>query len=1031
MNIKRTRKEKGIALLFAMGILSLMTVMALSLATLSLEKQDYAEMGSFEESAEALAVSLPERVKAQLSNYDDLQNQKVSSTTGLNKKFLPVFYSKTGGPNAVGEYSYDFDHIGAINSRELTLNNAIYAMDIMEYPDPRTKPNAIPNAPTWQYITNQDDENKLLARFAYVAIPAKPVINISSLYVKRDGSIIANTFVRNGNQIAGELDPAVLWADQRIYSQKEVNDGQFNAYKDEYEKFYDLPNLKKDFPSEGITDYDDLDKYILDNKFSDVGKRKEKLAFQKEFVNTFATDMALYPESFTLSDHPDAPHYHRISLPELSSRIAELTEETVRQEVVEKHITTFLPLDERKKLKALKDEGEEKKKLKIGFLNDWGETTYPITNKQEKTDTQEAKELSYPCIPWFSRIADKKLRYQLAANFLDFFTPVFTGKEGEEKSIYPTSDVLHDKWFETTPTYMGLKRAPYICGFGNEFEVALKVEKMEDTKQGSDSSATYNYKATLDIENWKHIIEIVNLYDQLSEAPEKTEDKKKNLQITVRGTITLKLSLNNTEKEVTLYLHKIQDGTITDYKKEEYLNPASSNRTFYTLFERNSSAETPVQSLTWEKINVDDTEYRGATPPAVSVKLLNVTMNTKAMLEWKHILPEKFKGNFTAIDFVDLTGHSYDVKNDDSSATILTTTADQAFATNYLCHVTRALDPRANLISSHWKPADNSVVYAGSDATFLVTANMHTQLPFYPEDWKYQADADEPSTIAVQSYDLPGSSVGEDFAPSRLTGLHRGAPLETFNFSTYKKDKEYPSSTGDTPEKYDTELQRNYSDGDLALLDQLKLTNNSMSPGKLNINLLDENNSFAFKALLRNSYNGADSGVEDKVQEFFKVDNFTDSSEIQKNPRRESPYYFRRGIDVMDLFKDLDPEKASAIMTRLAFLLDAEPTYLPRRVYVFGLAQILKENSTPSSTTWGTDDESMKAAGYLSSDEVKVTPYLRPQNTATDKKYDNMTDDILSEQQIFAILERTYTQMPYRATNKPVWKTIKVSYEKK
>ena len=118
-------------------------------------------------------------------------------------------------------------------------------------------------------------------------------------------------------------------------------------------------------------------------------------------------------------------------------------------------------------------------------------------------------------------------------------------------------------------------------------------------------------------------------------------------------------------------------------------------------------------------------------------------------------------------------------------------------------------------------------------------------------------------------------------------------------------------------------------------------------------------------------------------------------------------------------------------MTRLAFLLDAEPTYLPRRVYVFGLAQILKENSTPSSTTWGTDDESMKAAGYLSSDEVKVTPYLRPQNTATDKKYDNMTDDILSEQQIFAILERTYTQMPYSATNKPVWKTIKVSYEKK
>ena len=64
------RSEKGVALLFAMGILSLMTVLALSFASISLEQQAASEDISFTATAENLATSILDRVKYQLSDVE-------------------------------------------------------------------------------------------------------------------------------------------------------------------------------------------------------------------------------------------------------------------------------------------------------------------------------------------------------------------------------------------------------------------------------------------------------------------------------------------------------------------------------------------------------------------------------------------------------------------------------------------------------------------------------------------------------------------------------------------------------------------------------------------------------------------------------------------------------------------------------------------------------------------------------------------------------------------------------------------------
>ena len=116
----------------------------------------------------------------------------------------------------------------------------------------------------------------------------------------------------------------------------------------------------------------------------------------------------------------------------------------------------------------------------------------------------------------------------------------------------------------------------------------------------------------------------------------------------------------------------------------------------------------------------------------------------------------------------------------------------------------------------------------------------------------------------------------------------------------------------------------------------------------------------------------------------------------------------------------------------LIFLLDAEPTYLPRKMYVFGLAEILEESDKPLSKNWGATDKEKFNAGYRTSstaDGVDVTDYRAPQAvTPTWRKYNNIVDEIIAEKQVLGVIEREYTLKPYSTSDRPVWKNAKVIY---
>lgn len=306
------RSEKGVALLFAMGILSLMTVLALSFASISLEQQAASEDISFTATAENLATSILDRVKYQLSDVEYQENLKKDNIDF--EKYLFSMTPASSGTTSFGEYDYDYDHIWRLTSRALTLNNAMYSMETLDYKATLTYTN-----PTWQYILNDDpnksNEKTLLARFAYIAVPSKGIVDLSSMFLDNKTILYdpENTdfkFKRRGIRLAGELDPAQIT----------VN----------YTTLFKASDLKNSLSKNSrFTDYSELDKYIIS-----ASKNWENL---KAFTTFYTTDTTKYPEAFSLDN--DGTAYHRISLPKLSQQVSSVSNEDTRNTIVEKLVT--------------------------------------------------------------------------------------------------------------------------------------------------------------------------------------------------------------------------------------------------------------------------------------------------------------------------------------------------------------------------------------------------------------------------------------------------------------------------------------------------------------------------------------------------------------------------------------------------------------------------------------------------------------------------------------------------------------------
>ena len=153
------KNDSGIALLFTLGILSLLLVLALSFATTTSIERKAASVNNDLTSAKLLADSAYERVLGGLSWYFDSSVNSGAKDIQAGETCLASKTSTTLNSNATNNSGQSYD----------TLEDALDSTGVYEYEWPASyNANSNVNHPAWDYVVNADE---ILGRVAYVVIP--------------------------------------------------------------------------------------------------------------------------------------------------------------------------------------------------------------------------------------------------------------------------------------------------------------------------------------------------------------------------------------------------------------------------------------------------------------------------------------------------------------------------------------------------------------------------------------------------------------------------------------------------------------------------------------------------------------------------------------------------------------------------------------------------------------------------------------------------------------------------------------------
>ena len=985
---KRNQREKGVALLFSLGILGLMTVLALTFASVSMTSQQTAKNATNKASARFLASSIPVHIASLL--YQDAYFT-AANTPAL--AHMPL-YSKTQS----GTKSYDW--IWKLAIRDTSLKSAIYGMDAPNYATPEQNP-------TWQYISRKEDgEDKIVARIAYVAVPSEALIDLNSTLLMEDGTQ-PTAYTRRGISICGELEPLVLF--NQI--PKESGEGEtFNYFGENLDK------AKTGASQDRFTSYDDIQRYIKGDLAADVLKQ-----FNRHFIRAFAPNSIRYPEVFTLPGTTEV--YHRIDLVQLSKKIAVLKENSKRQQALNS---------------ILSDTG---KSMLIPNLK---ESPFSENNRPYRISNGESGEgpFAYPQIPWFrefnttelSDFADSETkRNQIVANFLDFFTPL-TSDDGTK--IAPTSDIDPNSWSvdgSNTPKYTGLKKTPYICGFGTVLAIVATYTPVEE---GADADGNKLYKYKIDLTADVDLCtELINLYTDLGETT--SQEILAGGVVSIAGTLSgasLAFDITIPNTAVSEKMETADGSTTRQYFKQNIADTALTGGAESTAYYYVRNADGTLFTST------------SSTLPSgqeAALKIDSITLKPMIRLKW----------NDVPVDFANLSGSD--------GVTFTTETKLTGGTAYYIGAARRVSDPRHNLLPTSWNGDWKCAKELSSDS--LIPAQLlngaaagttNTDADRIYAD-SYPTTDDPTSGTMAQKIDIPeanraavylrGTPIGDrtSFQAWELAFIHRAAPWENLNFTKYAAN-----TNGELANKGGT----SYADGDLGLLDQLKLTwytdsaeetsteekEKTDSPklfsyGKLNLNELTDKNYYAFNALLQNAL--PDKNIPQAGTTYGGVTLSNLVSYFQQKANSSTPFKSRvqlfHKLDTgADLWEGVSESDKAKIFPSLIFLLDAEPTVLPRRAYVLGIAQTVKDVKGAFSKNWGTDYQ--YPSGFQTPEGNNVT---NPQvsgdttsGTADFNQYDLGADQITGEQKVFSVLEREYTLQPYSTSNYPKWTIKEVKY---
>ena len=495
---KDFRGQRGIALLFALGMLSLLLILGLAFVTNALVAQKVAQNNSSRSQAKMLAQSAISRMTVSLMYYN---YAAANPTTGFKIKDFSEIYSYDRGTSDKQTNSVAWTD--GLRGAKSLLMPADWSGKTMFESDLKGE---------WTYL--HDEEGKIIGRIAYQVLP------------NRSASLINLDHLLRGvyNYPEGETDQWITWNVRRGLDINELNMNTSQRLKD-WETI--RPANENDL---AVTEFDLFFQTYAGDYFADDGDgtpTKKQNWFKRWFVDG---TIPAEPESYHYlrssgTGNSRNAYYHRFNLGEMDDYDGtepwyDRLKDQESDPAIEKNSDAAV-----EKLAGTSEEfrsTDKKTPLGIGipFLK-------LIGNDAGSFDSQEL------------------LRRQIVANLNDFM---------DEDSI-PTSDVsasygattnwstVYNQDKANWPKYTGNEKTPYI----NELAFGFKVDP--SLKKGAGDYASSDVIVNLKLDRAELIAELINIYEDLkNKAGEENQydyellahlkSLKLQFKVTVNGTLT-------------------------------------------------------------------------------------------------------------------------------------------------------------------------------------------------------------------------------------------------------------------------------------------------------------------------------------------------------------------------------------------------------------------------------------------------------------------------------------------------------------
>jgi len=882
---KDFRGQRGIALLFALGMLSLLLILGLAFVTNALVAQKVAQNNSSRSQAKMLAQSAISRMTVSLMYYN---YAAANPTTGFKIKDFSEIYSYDRGTSDKQTNSVAWTD--GLRGAKSLLMPADWSGKTMFESDLKGE---------WTYL--HDEEGKIIGRIAYQVLP------------NRSASLINLDHLLRGvyNYPEGETDQWIPWNVRRGLDINELNMNTSQRLKD-WETI--RPANENDL---AVTEFDLFFQTYAGDYFADDGDgtpTKKQNWFKRWFVDGA---IPAEPESYHYlrssgTGNSRNAYYHRFNLGEMDDYDGtepwyDRLKDQESDPAIEKNSDAAV-----EKLAGTSEEfrsTDKKTPLGIGipFLK-------LIGNDAGSFDSQEL------------------LRRQIVANLNDFM---------DEDSI-PTSDVSASYGATTNwstvynqdnaywPKYTGNEKTPYI----NELAFGFKVDP--SLKKGAGDYASSDVIVNLKLDRAELIAELINIYEDLkNKAGEENQydyellahlkSLKLQFKVTVNGTLTYTtggttpttgtLNLKDLVMDNTASPFEYTDQSVTLKFKEEDAASQPAWNAGYLVYATELTAPT-TSEIDFDFTSKFQSELTSQAPAGA--------MATSAVIDEVKIevLSGKFKlGGVTlmdvhdsdqskhfGVDFVRWDDPADGLPETDAALTLFSnanvpgkgTSGNDWIAGSSLASVPtgyryfylggmEAKDPRQNLNANNksdsnetdWSlfsniklvdfdnakpskvmsiempaPSDMSAdqkvkerLGAGlrntdanpnsKDAAGGTAFDSRYDVEFATDPaWRGSADDEHLSTAFIRN--APMESLWE------LGAIHRGSAWQTLNLTSAKK----PGSTTESVGAEDMRQSMGWADsgtsyegGDGGILEQVKMSDDAYCMGKVDVNMLCESTS--------------------------------------------------------------------------------------------------------------------------------------------------------------------------------------------